>query len=212
MTVRGRAWWGSLDPTNRKPTLWVAIALIALVIGSQFIDALVPIPRGGVGPGPGGGGGGGGQPGIGNTVDLGNGVHVTPPVGWVPVGTPNGLPGAKFQKGAVIVEVGIAAFTSTPKDLLVAYVNQVLAPSAQDAKVSAATTGTAGNGKPTARATYTGSFKDIGTAVEGELSTQVTVNGANGIGVVVNGYAPQGQLSGSLNDVHLFVDTLQVGQ
>jgi hypothetical protein len=207
MAVRGRAWWGQLDPTNRRPTIFVAIALVALVIGSQFLNALVPIPRGGVnnGPGP----GNNQQPGVGNTVDIGNGVRITPPAGWVPVGNPTQLPGLKFQRGAVTVEVGIAAFTASPKDLLVAYVNQVLAPNAQDAKVSAAQTGTAGNGKPTARATYTGSFKDFGTAVEGELSTQVS---QTGIGIVVNAYAPQGQLSGSLGEVHVFVDTIEVGQ
>ena len=162
--------------------------------------------------GGGGGGGGGGQPGVGNPVDIGNGVRVTPPVGWVPVGNPAGLPGLKFQKGPITVEVGIASFTASPKDLLVAYVNQVLAPSAQDAKVSAATTGTGGNGRPTARATYTGSFKDFGTAVEGELNTQVVTAGQNGIGIVVNAYGPQGQLGGSLGDVHGFVDTIEVAQ
>jgi hypothetical protein len=211
MVVRGRAWWGQLDPTNRRPTIYVAIAIIALVIGSQFLNALVPIPRGGVGGG-GGGGGGGGQPGLGNPVDIGNGVRVTPPAGWVPVGNPTGLPGLKFQKGPILVEVGIASFTSSPKDLLVAYVNQILAPSAQDAKVSAAQTGTAGNGRPTARATYTGSFKEFGTAVEGELSTQVVTVGNTGIGIVVNAYGPQGTLAGSLTDVHTFVDTIEVGQ
>ncbi len=210
MTLRGRAWLGQLDPTNRKPTLIVAGLLLALVLGSQFINALIPIPRStGV---PGGPPNGGPQPGLGNPVDIGNGVRLTPPAGWVPVGNPAGLPGVKFQKGATTVEVGIASFSASPKDLLVAYVNQVLAPSAQDAKVSAATTGNAGNGRPTARATYTGSFKDFGTAVEGELTTQVVTIGQNGIGIVVNAYAPQGQLTGSLGDVHAFADTIEVGQ
>ena len=140
-------------------------------------------------------------------VDIGNGVRVTPPPGWVAVGAPVGLPGVRFQRGAFTVEVGIATFNAAPKDLLVAYVNQILAPSAQDAKVSAATNVVAGNGRPTARATYTGSFKDFGTAVEGEISAQVS---QGGIGIVVNAYAPQGQLAGSLNEVHAFVDTIEV--
>jgi hypothetical protein len=211
ITVRGRAWWGQLDPTNKRPTLLVAGVLLALVIGSQFLNALVPVPRGGgsVGGGTGGGGTGTGQPASGTPVDIGNGVRVTPPAGWVAVGSPQNLPGVKFQRGAVTVEVGIASFDQAPKDLLVAYVNQILAPSAQDAKVSSATSVVAGNGKPTARATYTGSFKDVGTAVEGELSTQVS---PTNIGIVVNAYAPQGQFTASLNDVHAFVDTIEVRQ
>ena len=203
IAMRGRAWWGQLDPTGKRPTLLVAAALVALVIGSQFLNALVPVSRGG-----GGGGGGGGQPAAGVPVAIGNGVWVTPPPGWVAVGTPVGLPGVRFQRGATTVEVGIASFSASPHELLTAYVNQVLAPTAQDVKVSEPVNVRAGNGRPTARSIYTASFKDVGTAVDGELSTQVE----NGIGIVVNGYAPKGQLAGSLAEVHAFVDTIEVRQ
>src|SRR5438874_1537176 len=63
ISARGRAWWGQLDPAGRRPTLIVAGVLIAIVLGSQFLNALIPAPRGTIGPGGGGvGGGGGTQP------------------------------------------------------------------------------------------------------------------------------------------------------
>ena len=201
IAIRGRAWWGQLDPTGKRPTLLVAAALIALVIGSQFLNALVPVSRGG---------GGGSQPPVGVPVDIGNGVRVTPPSGWVAVGSPMGqLPGVRFQRGAVTVDIAIVSYSASPRELLIAYVSQVLDSASQDAKVSEPTNVRAGNGRPTARSTYTASFKDIGTAVSGELSTQVS---DNGIGIIVNGYAPQGQLAGSLGEVHEFVDTIEVRQ
>jgi hypothetical protein len=206
MTLRGRAWWGQLDPTGKRPTLIVAAVLIVLVIGSQFLNALVPVSAGADNGLP---GDAQRQPANGSPVDIGNGVRVTPPAGWVAVGAPVGLPGVRFQRGAITVEVGIAAFSASPRDLVLAYVNSVFAPAVQDVKVSAVSTGVAGNGRPTARATYAASFKDFGTAVEGELSGQVS---PNGIGIVVNAYGPQGQLAGSLDDVHAFVDTIEVGQ
>jgi hypothetical protein len=116
------------------------------------------------------------------------------------------LPGVRFQRGDTIVDVGLAAFTASPAELLAAYVNQVLVPSAQDVQVSAPETGVAGNGKPTARASFTGTFPDTG-ATEGEISTQVT---PGGIGIVVAAHAPQGRLAGSIDDVHQFVDTIEV--
>ena len=143
-------------------------------------------------------------------VDIGNGVRVTPPSGWVAVGSPMGqLPGVRFQRGAVTVDIAIVSYSASPRELLIAYVSQVLDSASQDAKVSEPTNVRAGNGRPTARSTYTASFKDIGTAVSGELSTQVS---DNGIGIIVNGYAPQGQLAGSLGEVHEFVDTIEVRQ
>ncbi len=206
ITARGRAWWGQLDPTGKRPTIIVAIALVALVLGSQFLNALVPVSAG--------------QrrrrrwrqqrqPVAGAPVDIGNGIRVTPPAAWVPVATPLGLPGVRFQRGACTTEVGIAGFDASPKDLLVAYVNQILAPATQNVNVSAAATGVGGNGRPIARATYTGAIKDLGTAVEGEITTQVT---PSGIGIIVNAYAPQGQLAGCLGEVHQFVDTIEVRQ
>jgi hypothetical protein len=204
ITARGGAWWGQLDPTGKRPTIIVAIALVALVLGSQFLNALVPVSAG-----SGGGGAGSQRPPAGAPVDIGNGIRVTPPAAWEPVATPMGLPGVRFQRGACTTEVGIAGFDASPKDLLVAYVNQVLAPGTQNVNVSAAATGVGGNGRPIARATYTGASKDLGTAVEGEITTQVT---PGGIGIIVNAYAPQGQLAGCLGEVHQFVDTIEVRQ
>jgi hypothetical protein len=199
MATRGRAGWGQLDPTGKRPSLIVAGVLLAIVLGSQFLNALVPAPRGALG-------GGGTQPGPGRPVDIGSGIRVTPPPGWVTVGDPLELQGVRFQKGGVTVDVGLAAFTNPPSDLLAAYVNQVLIPNSQGAKVSPATIDIARNGHPTARATFTGNLKGFGTAVEGEISTQVW---ETGVGIIVNGFAPQGQLTGARDEIHAFVDSIE---
>src|SRR5207248_3756516 len=164
ISARGRAWWGQLDPAGRRPTLIVAGVLIAIVLGSQFLNALIPAPRGTIGPGGGGvGGGGGTQPPAGKPVDIGSGIRVTPPPGWVAVGDPLALQGVRFQKGGVTVDVGLAAFTNPPSDLVAAYVNQVLTPNSQGAKVSPTHITIARNGRPTAVATWTGNLRGFGT-------------------------------------------------
>jgi hypothetical protein len=210
MTLRGRAWWGQLDPAGKRPTIIVAAVLLAIVLGSQFVNALVPAPRGTLG-GSGGvpGGGGGTQPGPGRPVDIGSGIRVTPPPGWVVVGDPLQLQGVRFQKGGVTVDVGLAAFTNPPSDLLAAYVNQVLIPNSQGVKVSPSQITIARNGRPTARATFTGNLKGFGTAVEGEISTQVW---ETGVGIVVNGFAAQGQLAGARDEIEAFTDSIEASK
>ncbi len=202
MVARGQAWWGQLDPTGKRPTIIVAAVLVAIVLGSQFVNALIPTPRtlGGTGATP------VTQPGAGKPVDVGSGIRVTPPPGWVVVGDPLSLQGLRFQKGAVTVDVGLAAFTNTPSELLAAYVNQVLIPNSQGAKVSPTHIKPSVNGHVTAIATYTGNLKGFGTAVEGEITTQVW---ETGVGVIVNGFAPQGQLAAARDEIDQFVDTIQ---
>jgi hypothetical protein len=134
---------------------------------------------------------------------------VTPPPGWVAVGDPLQLQGVRFQKGGVTVDVGLAAFTNPPSDLLAAYVNQVLIPNSQGVKVSPSQITIARNGRPTARATFTGNLKGFGTAVEGEISTQVW---ETGVGIVVNGFAPQGQLAVARDEIEAFTDSIEASK
>src|SRR5438552_2555793 len=139
------------------------------------------------------------QPASGSAFQAAPGMQpgpVTQP-GWVAVGDPLQLQGVRFQKGGVTVDVGLAAFTNPPSDLVAAYVNQVLIPNSQGAKVSPTHITIARNGRPTAVATWTGNLKGFGTAVEGEISTQVT---ETGVGIIVNGFAPQGQLAAARDE------------
>jgi hypothetical protein len=199
LTSRGKAWWSQLDPAGKRPTIIIAAALIVAIFGSQFLNALIPVPRGLQGGGGGGGGGGA------KTLDIGGGARITPPPNWTVVGPSPNLQGVRLQKGSVLVDVMVASYGGAPQELLQTYVNQVVKAQATQLTLGDTTVGPGANGHVSARAAYVGVFKNAGT-LQGEIVTQVWGN----VGVVFDSAAPQGQLQAARGEIETIIGTLEV--
>ena len=200
-TASHPGWWSGLDPAMKRPTIIVAAVIVALVVGTQMLNALIP------GPAAGGNGSSGGTTNGTTSFDLGRGVSVTPPAGWVVREQPSVLEGIRLQRGGVIVDLLVAPYGGTPTELLSTYADQVLKEDANSLTVHDVVVTGAGNGRPAARAKYDGIFKGSGH-LEGELSTQVF----GSTGVIVDAAARQGALEGALGDVHQMLGTIEVSQ
>ena len=202
VATQTRAWWGRLDPQGKRPTLIVAGVLVALVLGTQIVNAFIPIPN----QVPGGPSNPGG-PAVGaRPVDIGLGARVYALPGWQQLEAGGALQGVRLQKGSVVVDFRVTQFTGDQVALLTAYVDQILKPDAQQLNVNGVTVVPV-NGKNAARATYLGLFNGVTGAVEGELTTLVS---AGGTGVIVDAWGAQGSLTPALGEVHAMVNTLEV--
>jgi hypothetical protein len=202
VATQTRAWWGRLDPQGKKPTLIVAGVLIALVVGTQVVNGIIPIP----GQGPGGPSNPGGPTVGARPVDIGLGARVYVLPGWQQLEAGGALQGVRLQKGSVVVDFRVTQFGGDHVALLTAYVNQILQPDAQQLNVNGVTIVPV-NGKNAARATYLGLFNGVTGAVEGELTTLVS---AGGTGVIVDAWGAQGSLPTGIDEVHAMVNTIEV--
>jgi hypothetical protein len=202
VATQTRAWWGRLDPQGKKPTLIVAGVLAALVLGTQIVNGVIPIPN----QAPGGPSNPGGPTVGARPVDVGLGARVYVLPGWQQLDAGGALQGVRLQKGSVVLDVRVTQFGGDHVALLTAYVNQILQPDAQQLNVNGVTVVPV-NGKTAARATYLGLFNGVTGAVEGELTTLVS---AGGVGVIVDAWGAQGSLAPALGEVHAMIDTIEV--
>jgi hypothetical protein len=200
--TQARAWWGRLDPQGKKPTLIVAGVLVALVLGTQVVNGIIPVPS----QSPGGPSNPGGPTVGARPVDVGLGVRVYVLPGWQQLDAGGALQGVRLQKGSVVLDLRVTQFTGDHVALLTAYVNQILQPDAQQLNVNGVTVVPV-NGRTAARATYLGLFNGVTGAVEGELTTLVS---AGGVGVIVDAWGAQGSLSTGIDEVHAMVNTIEV--
>jgi hypothetical protein len=212
VAARTRAWWGRLDPTGKRPTLIVAGVLAAVVLGTQVLNGIIPVPNPSpAGPGtpiPGGGpttpGGGpiaGARP-----IEVGMGVRVYAPPAWQQLDASGALTGIRLQNGSVVIDVRVTQFGGNHVDLVSAYVNQILQPDSQNLNVGQVNV-VAGNGRTAARATYLGLFNGVTGSVEGELTAFVF---PNGIGVIVDAWGAQGSLANAIAEIHAIIETIEV--
>jgi hypothetical protein len=105
-TTTTRTLLSGLDPTGWRPTLIVAGVLIAIVLGTQLLNAIIPVPgaRPGVNPGT------GPRPVPGGQVQVTPNVRFTLAPGWqVTRQFTDELPGVAVQKGDVFMEVRATA-------------------------------------------------------------------------------------------------------
>jgi hypothetical protein len=202
VATQTREWWGRLDPKGKKPTLIVAGVLVALVLGTQVVNGIIPVPnQGPSGPSNPGGPNVGARP-----IDIGLGARVYVLPGWQQLDAGGALEGVRLQKGSVVFDIRVTQFNGDHVALLTAYVNQILQPDAQQLNVNGVTVVPV-NGRTAARATYLGLFNGVTGAVEGELSTLVS---AGGTGVIVDAWGAQGSLPPAMDEVHAMVNTIEV--
>ena len=172
--VRERRW---------LPTIAVVVVIVGVVFGGYAVAGSLSTPSG--------------QP-----VSVGGVVFVYPLRGWEHADTFADPPGIRLAKGSGALDVAAVPFSGTEQDLLREYVEQVLEPDANQLQVSDPGHVTLGGGRMGARAVYVGSFGDVQTPIEGEVTAVMT---DSGIGVIFDGWAPSGALQYVITDIEAMV-------
>lgn len=214
VAAQGRAVLARLDPTGWRPTITVAAVILALVFGVQIVNAALPVPSG-LQNGPGNPSGPGTPSGPGSPIVVGNNnVVVYPRQGWSQLQLPSpqtSVDGLRLQKGAAVFDLrlftiagGTQANTGA-SDLATYYVQAVLGPGASQLQTSTPQQVPV-NGVTGVRVTYLGNFNGVQQPIEGQVTA--FVRGTQGL--VVDGWANQGQLSGAVDDIEQMIQTIEV--
>ncbi len=192
---QGRAVLGRLDPTGWRPTLIVGAVLLAVVFGTQFVNALVPNRA--TGPGP--------SIPQGSAVEIGAGVYLRAQAGWqAQMIQPGHL---RLSKGIAVLDARFfGSFQGDASALISSYVEQILRPDSSQLATTPVQVVPVAAGSPGARATYVGSFTSVPQPIEGQL-TAVLLQGRP---ILFDAWASQGQLDQALFDVGRMLETLEV--
>jgi hypothetical protein len=214
VATRTGSWFAGLDPRGWRTTIIVAVLMVGTVFAANFVNAAVPLPTdpgtpvepgpgvpgttplpddpGPVDPGP-------VSPGAG--VEVGGGVVVFPPDGWTVVGSEQGQ--VIFQKAGVIFIAIAGAYEGSPEDLANGYreafggaMSQFSSGEPQGAQL--------GSGIPAVVFSYVG-ITD-GSQVDGVIAAGVS----SGTGVILNIFAPKGQLQSVADDLDVIGNTIQI--
>jgi hypothetical protein len=168
--------------------------LLAIVFGTQLVNAALPTPGQGPGVDP--------APVPGTPIEVAPGVRVYPQPGWIQeAGSTN-----RLRKGPIALDVNVPSGSwADPGALYQAFVDQVLR---QGATQLSATPGQVVQvrGGPGVQGTYVGTFQQVQQPVEG----QVTAIIVNGRAIVFDAWSVQGQLGQGLHEVSLMIGTVEV--
>ena len=157
--------------------------------------------------------GGGAAPAVGGDVALGEAVPVVEGVsiqvaeGWTIAQQVENPPGIILGGPGGNVFVAVPQGSGTAEDLLEFYVNDILAPQADQISVGEAQSRELASGSSLS-ANYVGVFPEAGTPLEGEVTAII---GPNGTGVVVDGWAPEGTYSAIQDQVLAMANTVVTG-
>ena len=183
-----------LPPPPLRERRWVpAIALVALMVGvvsggHVLSDALGETRTG--------------------TIVVADSVEIAPLPGWELAGRFEDPTGIRLTSGSASLDVITLPFGGTDVDLLREYVDRVLAPQAEQLRLSEEIervrleAGLAGS-----RIAYVGLYGDVQTPVEGEITTVVSPTGT---GVVFDAWGPTGQLQMGLDDLHAMIESAEI--
>ena len=216
--ARARTLFSQLDPTGIRPAVAIAAVILALFLGAQVINAIVPVSAVGPGvPGPGQGPG----PGPGPTFGPGPGPVTTPlppgssltvgplriPLesGWVPQEVPGSSIIVRLVKGSVAIDLFSATIQGQADAAAVyaAYM-QSLAQDGAGFGDTQANPVQIGAGIAAVRGQYTGVFGQ--SQVEGEVTTFV----AGGSGWIFDAWAGPGALRALLPEAQRMIAGVQV--
>ena len=168
-----------------RPTLLVAAAIAAVVLGGIGLDRVIP------------------EPSIGR-VAIGAGATISAEPGWQRVDTGDSS-GLLLQKGDVRLVAEAQAFTGQPQDLLRS-VEQSLQADVDQITFGSEQTGRLG-AYEAASVNFVAVDSSSGNAMEGEVICLV----AGPDGVVLEAAAPQGSLQRVAGDVTSMAKSVQVG-
>ena len=183
-----------LPPPPLRERRWLpAIALVALIVGmvsgGHVVSGALGEPRAG-------------------SVSVGDSVVITPLPGWELARRFEDPTGIRLTSGSASLDVAELPFGGSSVDLLRRYVDDVLAPQAEQLRLSEEVEPVRlANGLTGSRIAYVGLFGDVQTPVEGEITTVVSPLGT---GVVFDGWAPNGQIRLALGDLHTMIETAEI--
>ncbi len=141
-------------------------------------------------------------------VDVAGAARVQPLAGWEVAGRFVEPTGVRLTRGGGNLDVIAVPFVGSAEELLGWYVDRVLEPEAERLSVSRAAEGVElGSGLSGARIAYVGSFGRAMTPIEGEITAAVS---PTGVGVVFDGWGPEGVLRYIRGDVRAMTDAAQV--
>lgn len=193
-TVQARALLSHLDPSGLRPTFAVAGVIIAIFLGAQLLNAILPVSA--VGPGtplpPG------------SALPIGP-LRVPLEPGWVTQEVPGSSIVVRLVKGSVAIDVFsvIVPASTDAGSVYTSYLNSM----ALDATGFGATAPSPiqiGNGNPAVRGTYTGVFGQ--NQVEGEVTALVH----GGSGWIFDVWASSGTLRSLVPEAERMIDNTQV--
>lgn len=170
------------------PVATVAAVILGVVAGGYLIAAALGEPEGG-------------------SVAVGTSVRVTPLPGWELAARFADPEGIRLTRGSGNLDVATIPFGGDDAELLRTYAESVLAPDAEQFRVSDVVPVTLASGLHGSRITYVGLFGDVQSPIEGELTAVVSPSGT---GVVFDGWAPAGQLQFASRDIDTMIDTTKI--
>jgi hypothetical protein len=143
----------------------------------------------------------------GPSVDVGGVVRVTPLSGWELAARSPDQPFARLTRGSATLDVVAVAFAGTRERLLAEYVAGALEPEAEQLSVSEVETIALASGIRASRLSYVGTFGEVPTPIEGQVTALVSGSGS---AVVFDGWAPFGLLQYALDDVETMIERAEV--
>ncbi len=184
---------GNVAPPRERrwlPAFLVAVALSVVVFGGYLAAGALSAPAG-------------------RPVSVAGAVRVSPLSGWFVAVRSASPPGVELTRGSGNLDVLAIRFGGNAFGLTHEYVNQVLEPNADRLSLSRQVDRvTLSSGLSGVRISYVGLFGRRGqTATEGEVTAVVS---PAGIGVVFDGWAPQGLLQYVSGDIQTMIETARV--
>lgn len=134
-------------------------------------------------------------------------LRISPLSGWQLAQRFGDPPGARLTRGSGNLDVAAVPFGGDADDLLRGYVDDVLEPQASQLSLSAVEHVSLGSGLRGSRVSFVGTFGDVHSPIEGQISAVVS---PTGVGAVFDGWAPSGLLRYVLDDIERMVAGAEV--
>lgn len=140
---------------------------------------------------------------VGAPVEVAGVIRVQPLSGWEVASRSGSPPRVRLTRGGGNLDIAEFPFQGSARELVAAYVREVLEPEAQHLSVSRETqTVTLGSGLVGVRLGYVGLFGRSPAPIEGEVTAVVS---PNGVGAVFDGWGAEGVLRYMLDDAHVMI-------
>jgi hypothetical protein len=144
----------------------------------------------------------------GGAVAVGTSVRITPFPGWELAGRSTDPDQIRLTSGITSLDVLAFPFGGTDVDLLGRYVDSILAPEAEQFRVSEEVEPVRlASGLTGSRIAYVGLFGDVQAPIEGEVTAVVSPSGE---GVIFDGWAPAAQLQFEIDEIDAMIERAEI--
>lgn len=170
-------------------TLAVAATIAGTLFGGYVVGGAVAVPTG-------------------PPVDVAGAVRVQPLAGWEVAARFEDPAGVRLTRGNGSLDVVTVPFEGGADALASLYVTEVLEPEARQLSVSRqAEQVTLASGLSGVRVAYVGQFGRAAVPIEGEVTAVVS---PSGVGVVFDGWSPEGVLRYTVEDMRDMIEGAEV--